>query len=45
MAGRVDLLDSVKGMYRILDLVSERGSDGTGLFWSSRVVSFFLMTR
>ena len=30
----LDLVDAIRGMYRILDLVSEPGSDGLGAFSS-----------
>jgi hypothetical protein len=30
-----DLLDSIKGMYRILDLITEQGSGGLGMTFST----------
>lgn len=38
MQSSVDLLSSVKGMFRILDLISEQGSGGLGMnLWNFSV--------
>ena len=36
----LDLAYSIKGMYRILDLISEQGSGGLGKY-SSQICAFF----